>query len=150
MYYVLLASSSIYNPLVFLSGLFTFHALFYLYRPAKSTEMDVEGTVLLLSVFDHDVIGANDFAGMCVVACKDIPQLASPEASLTDPDAPQRKNLTLPLFRYTSETPVFAEMDARSHLGDAKAANFFKVNKNLLGHLSRLRHRSSSKNLPVK
>ena len=110
-------------------------------------EMDIEDTVLLLSVFDHDIVGANDFAGMCVVACKDIPQLVSSEASLIDPNAPQRKNITLPLFRYTSETPAFVEIDARSRLGDAKATSFFKVNKKLLGHLSQLRHRMSSRSL---
>ena len=122
----------------------------FLYSPATQTEMDVEGTVLLLSVFDHDIVGANDFAGMCVVSCKDLPQLVSPEASLTDPDAPQRKNLTLPLFRYTSETPAFVELDARARLGDDKATSFFKVNKKLLGHLSRLRHQLSTKSITVK
>lgn len=107
--------------------------------------MDKDGTVLLLSVFDHDVVGANDFAGMCVVACKDIPQLVSTERSFTDPNAPQRKNLTLPLFRISYETPAFAELDTRSHLGDAKAVNFFKMNKtlSLLGDLSHIRHRTS-------
>ena len=112
----------------------------FLYSPAKQAEIDVEGTVLLLSVFSHEVVGANDFAGMCVVACKDIPQLVSSEALPSDSDAPQRKNLTLPLFRYTSETPAFAELDARVREGDEKASNFFKVNKMLLGHLLRLRH----------
>lgn len=113
-------------------------------------EIDYEGTALVLSVFDHDIVGANDFAGMCVVACKDIPQLASTEASLTDPNAPQRVNLTLPLFRYTHETPAFAELDARARLGDDKASNFFKVNKKLLGQLSDLRHRLTSRSLSVK
>lgn len=112
--------------------------------------MEKDGTVLLLSVFDHDIVGANDFAGMCVVACKDIPQLASPEMSLVDPNAPQRKNLTLSLFRYTRETPAFVEMNARSRVGDSKACEFFKVNKKLLGHLSKLRQRLSNKNITVK
>ena len=116
--------------------------LFYhfLYSPAKQTEIDVEGTVLLLSVFGHEAVGTNYFAGMCVVACKDIPQLVSSEAMVSDPNAPQRKNLTLPLFRYTNETPAFAELDARVREGDEKASNFFKVNKMLLGPLLRLRH----------
>ena len=119
---------------------FFFFFFFFCNSPAKQTEIDVEGTVLLLSVFGHEAIGANDFAGMCVVACKDIPQLISSEAMPSDPDAPQRKNLTLPLFRYTSETPAFAELDARVREGDEKASNFFKVNKMLLGHLLHLRH----------
>ena len=121
-----------------------------LHSPAQQAEIDAEGAILLLSVFDHDIVGANDFAGMCVVACKDIPQLIPPEASLTDPNAPQRVNLTLPLFRYTQETPAFAELDARARLGDDMASEFFKVNKKLLGHLSHLRHRLSSRSLMAK
>lgn len=111
--------------------------------PARQTEINVDGAVLLLSVFDHDLVGSNDFAGMCVVACKDIPRMTSPQASLTDPNAPQRLNLTLPLFHYTAETPAFAELDSRAHLGDAKAVEFFKSEKslNLLGpSLHQLRH----------
>ena len=122
----------------------------FLHSPAQQTEIDFEGAILLLSVFDHDIVGANDFAGMCVVACKDIPQLVSSEASLTDPNAPQRMNLTLPLFRYTHETPAFVELDARARLRDDKASEFFKVNKKFLGHLSHIRHRLSSRSLSVK
>lgn len=98
-----------------------------------------------MTIFDYNVIGANEFTGMCVVDCKDIPQMASPQASLTDPNAPQRKNLTLPVFRYTSETPVFVEIDARARLGDDKANDFFKTckNTNLLGNLHQLRHNTS-------
>ena len=108
--------------------------------------MDIDGTVLLLSVFDHDLVGSNDFAGMCVVACKDIPRMASPQASFTDPNAPQRLNLTLPLFHYSKETSAFAELDARAHLGDSKANEFFKSDKslNLLGlSLHQIRRRTS-------
>lgn len=111
--------------------------------------MDIEGTVLLLSVFDSDVVGVYDFAGMCVVACKDIPQLLPSEASLTDPNTPQRKNLTLPLFRYTSATQL-SELHARANLGDSKANNFFKASKKLLGHLSLSWYHLSSKTLTMK
>ena len=118
----------------------------YVYcRPANQTEVDRNGTVLLLSVFDHDVFGTNDFAGMCVVACKDIPRLSSSQTSLTDPRATQRRNMTLPLFRCTKASLAFKEIDVRAHQGDAKANNFFKVckNQNFLGDLSLLRHRTS-------
>lgn len=117
----------------------------YTYRPAKQSEIDTEGTVLLLTVFDYNVIGFNEFVGMCAVACKDIPQMASPQASLSDPNAPQRKNFTLPIFRYTSETPVFLELDGRARMGDIKANEFFRTNKslNLLGNLHQLRHNTS-------
>ena len=122
--------------------------------PARETEVDVDGAVLLLSVFDHDLVGSNDFAGMCVVACKDIPRILSPQASLSNPNAPQRANLTLPLFHYSTPgvTPVFAELDNRAHLGDAKAIEFFKSDKysNLLGpslHQSRRHGRISVHNV---
>ena len=113
--------------------------------PAKQTEIDTEGTVLVLTVFDYNLIGANEFTGMCVVDCKDIPQMASPQASLTDPNVPQRKNLTLPVFRYTSVTPIFVEIDARARLGDDNANDFFKTsrNTNLLGNLHQLRQNAS-------
>ena len=118
---------------------------FYPCSPAKQEDIDTEGTALLLSVFDYNVIGANGFVGMCVVACKDIPQMVSTEASLTDPNSPQQINLTLPLFRYTNATPVFVELDARAGLEDDKAGDFFKTNKhlNLLGDLHQLRRYSS-------
>ena len=84
---------------------------------------------------------------MCVVDCKDIPRMASPEASLTDPSAAQQVNLSLPLFRYTTETPTFAELDARAGMGDQKASNFFKTAKqqNLLGNLHQIRRYATVK-----
>lgn len=106
----------------------------------------MDGAVLLLSVFDHDLVGSNDFAGMCVVACKNVPQMTSPHTSLTDPNAPQRLNLTLPLFHYSKATPAFVELDTRAHLGDSKANEFFKSDKclHLLGpSLHQVRRRSS-------
>ena len=99
--------------------------------------MNKEGAVLLLSVFHHSVIGSDEFAGMCVVACKDIPHFT--------PD-PQRKELTLPLFRYSTKTFALAELDARASWGDPKANSFFKLDsKKVLGDLPRFRSRSRSK-----
>ena len=94
--------------------------------------MDKDGTVLLLTIFDHDVIGSNDFAGMCVVACKSIPRLRSTKASF-DPATTQPKNLNLPLFQLTTKTAVLSELHTRSKLGDFKAIEFFKSNRKLLG-----------------
>lgn len=94
-----------------------------------------------MTVFDYNLIGYNKFVGMCVVACKDIPQLSSPESSLTDPSSAQQANLKLPLFRFTSETPAFVELDTRAGLGDEKANDFFKAHRyyDLLGDLHSVR-----------
>ena len=110
-------------------------------RPAKQHEVYADGTVLLLTVFNHNLIGHNQFIGMCVIACKDIPRLASPESSLTDPTSTQQVNLKLPLLRYTTETPTFLELDIRAGLGDEKANNFFKTHK--LGDLRSVRRYTS-------
>ena len=125
----------------------------YTFSPAKLKEVDTDGTVLLLTIFDYNLIGYNEFVGMCVVACKDIPRLASPEASLTDPSSAQQVNLKLPLFRFTAETPAFLELDTRAGLGDEKANDFFKAHKyyNLLGDLHSVRRYASvldAMNLP--
>lgn len=115
------------------------------YSPAKQSEMEVDGAVLVLSVFDHDMFGPNDFAGMCVVSCKEIPKMSSSHTSLTNPSGPQRKNLTLPLFHCSTESSVFTEIDTRAHLGDEKAIEFFKTNRtlNLLGSLPQSCRRTS-------
>lgn len=120
-----------------------FHHFFC--SPADESVMTMDGAILLLSVFDHDVVGTNDFAGMCVVACKDIPRLVSAEASLIDAEAPQPKNLTLPLFHYSQQTSAFAELDVRARLGDNQANDFFKLERtqHILGNLANLRRRGS-------
>ena len=120
------------------------HNVLY-FRPAKQQEVDADGTVLLLTVFDYNLIGYNEFVGMCAVACKDIPRLASPESSLTDPSSAQQANLKLPLLRYMTETPAFLELDIRAGLGDEKANDFFKTHKyyNLLGDLHAVRRYAS-------
>ena len=48
--------------------------------------------MLLLAVFDQDVI-EDDFAGVCVVRCKDIPRLGADDEqrAILEVDAPQRK-----------------------------------------------------------
>ena len=52
----------------------------------------MENTMLLLAVFDQDVI-KDDFAGVCVVPCKDIPRLGADDEqrSILEVDAPERK-----------------------------------------------------------
>lgn len=98
--------------------------------------MAVEGAILLLSIFDHSTIGSDQLAGMCVVACKDIPDSTS--------DVLQR-NMTLPLFRFIDMTFSFAEIEARVHFGDTKASHFKSSVKKLLSYLPRPRSTSRSR-----
>ena len=91
-------------------------------------------------MYDYDVIGSNDLAGLCVVACKDVPRLSGGTASLTDPNATERKNLTLPLF-HASETLALQELDDRHQLDDKEAAAFWKTYKKLLETTKFGRHR---------
>lgn len=57
--------------------------------------------MLLLAMFDQDKIGKDDFAGMCIVKCSDIPM------------GDERKVEHLPLFEY-SDTPAMEELVART------------------------------------
>ena len=63
----------------------------------KSDNMDTDGAMLLIAIFDYDKIGSNDLCGLCVIPCKCIPKLAS-RGSITKPTRPERKNYLLPLF----------------------------------------------------
>ena len=60
--------------------------------------MDVEGAMLLMAVFDYDMVGSNDLCGLCVIPCKRIPRLSG-KGSITRPTGPERKNYHLPLFK---------------------------------------------------
>ena len=92
--------------------------------------MNKEGAILLLAVYDHDLIGSNDFAGLCAIACKDIPQL-SHHPSVTDPNAPHAKNLILPLFT-PMETAVFQELEARRSMNDSDANELWKSQRKFM------------------
>ena len=52
--------------------------------------------MLLFTIFDWDLVKKDDFAGMCIVPCKDIPRLQGTDAEqqraiILEVDAPQRK-----------------------------------------------------------
>lgn len=102
------------------------------HRAADGQFLETEGAILLLSVFDHDIIRSNDFCGICVVPCKDIPFLSPAESAFSDPNATERRNLMLPLFKLKKSTVVLKELDARSDLSDQTASEFFKNNKHIL------------------
>ena len=109
---------------------FNIFCSFLPYRPAKESDMNKDGAILLLAVYDHDLIGSNDFAGLCAVACKDIPKLSN-RPSPTDPNAPHAKNLILPLFT-PLETAVFKELEARHSMNDPDAIEFWKSQRKLI------------------
>ena len=91
--------------------------------------MAVEGAVLLLTVYDYDMITANDFTGMSVVALNDVPG----HSSYKGPSSPELLNLTLPVFVLKEEDKIrsLLELINRAQKGDARALNFFKINKML-------------------
>ena len=99
--------------------------------------MGLEGSMVLLYLLDKHLKGKS-YVGMCVVACKDIPHLSqeSSKMSLSNPHAPQRRNLGLPLFQFSSDTPALTELVARTDFKDVNATKFMKMNELLLGHIS--------------
>ena len=106
------------------------HVALIHHRPAKENSLDENGAVLMLAIYDHDVIGSNDFAGLCVIAGKDIPRLSA-RTSTSDPDAVQKRNLILPLFT-PPETIAFRELEMRHHLNDSDATNFWKSQRKFM------------------
>ena len=93
--------------------------------------MTTKGGILLLTVLDHDIITADDFMGMCVVALDSVPGSTQ--------DSSQR-NRTLPLFVITedSKSRSLVELGNRMSRGDSRATSFFKVNKKIFGNLKKL------------
>ena len=106
----------------------------YAHRPAAKEPLQNPGTVLLLSVFNHDLFGPNTLCGICVVPCTDIPFLSPVSSAFDNPNATERKNLMLPLFQITESTIALKElrMRANSQAPDPKASEFLKTNKQIL------------------
>jgi len=74
----------------------------------------MSGSVLSLTVFNHDYIKKNEFCGMVVIDCAEIPRLPSGSSGIDDENAPQRKTFELPLVLDTT-TPALKELSERSH-----------------------------------
>ena len=115
------------------------HAHTHTHRPTTDEAMTTVGAVLFLSLFNHPVIGSDDFTAMCVIACKDIPYSTS--------DNTQRQNVILPLFQFIDLTYATAELEFRAEYGDAKASSLLKSNniKKALSFLPHPRSRSRSR-----
>lgn len=99
--------------------------------------MNSEGSLVLFYLLDKHLKARSHFA-MCAVPCRDIPKLSqtSLKMSLSDPIAPQRKNFSLPMFQFSSESLPLLELVARADSKDASAIRFMKMNELLLGNMS--------------
>lgn len=84
--------------------------------------------MLLFTVFDWDLVKKDDFAGMCIVPCRDMPRLQGTgaeqqRAMILEMNAPQRKVFRLSLFHPPGKaaSPIRAELESRAKLSDSKA-----------------------------
>lgn len=91
---------------------------------------------MLLSIFDHDVFASNDLCGVCVVPCEDIPILSPQRSAFDNPNAVEKNNLILPVFKIPADTIALNELSARAGVSDHKASEFLKENKHILADLS--------------
>ena len=109
--------------------------------------MEVKGTIVVLGAYDHDVLGKNNFMGICVVLCSDIPQISN-KSSLLDISSPKRKNLTLPLF-LLGESKALQELTIRHAQADREASNFLLTLNKICGKqtLTSMLSSSSLKNM---
>lgn len=107
-------------------------------RPAKEASLDKEGAVLILAVYDYDKLSANDYAGLCVVSCQEIPRLTSTKSSLLEDTGPEIKNFMLPLIHIQGSLPL-RELEARQATSDPDACSFSKCYKEFLADVPRKR-----------
>ena len=98
--------------------------------PAKPEDVAVQGSILLLTLYDYDLITADDFMGMCVVPLHTLPGVGPVATGRSS-----RQNLVLSLFQLSDSTKSRAasELTDRANKGDPRAVNFFKVNCKILG-----------------
>ena len=83
----------------------------------------MSGSCISLTVLDYDRFTKNDYCGMVVISCEEIPRLPDGFSGIDNDNAPQRKTYELPLVVNTA-TPALIELSRRSHqnppLGDTK------------------------------
>ena len=98
--------------------------------------MKSDGSLLIFYLLDKK-LKSKSHAGMCAVACRDIPHLyhTSLKRSISDPTAPQRRNFNHSLFQFSTETPALTELFARTDSKDVNAVRFTKMNELLLGNI---------------
>ena len=102
--------------------------LLHAHRPILQDETK-ESAILVLAVYDYDIVGKNDFMGICVIPWKDIPQISN-TASLLNESAAERRNLALPLF-HIEDSKALQELTQRHHFShDHEATAFTHLLKN--------------------
>ena len=106
----------------------------YVFRAASQESMELKGTIMVLGAYSHDVLGKDDFMGICVVLCNGIPQISN-KSSLLDEKSPRRRNLTLPLF-LAEDSKALQELTSRHALADSKATEFLHTLSNMYGKRS--------------
>ena len=76
-------------------------------------------------------------AGMCAVACREIPHLyhTSLKRSITDRTASQRRNFNLPLFSSPRRHQLSLSYFVRTDSKDVNAVRFMKMKELLLGNI---------------
>ena len=84
------------------------------FSKVKENLLDMSGSVLALTVYDHDYLSRDDFIGMVVIDGAEIPRLPGSISDIDDPNAPQRKTYELPLVVDTM-TPALRELAERNH-----------------------------------
>lgn len=78
----------------------------------KPSLFSTPGAVLTFSVYDVNTLKSDEFMGMAVIQCKDIPQLKTLTSDVQDPKSPQRMNAEFTLVRDT-KTPALMELKNR-------------------------------------
>ena len=117
-------------------------SILYVFRAASQESMELKGTIMVLGAYDHDVVGKDDFMGICVVLCNGIPQISN-RSSLLDDNCPRRRNLTLPLF-HPEDSKALQELTSRHALADSEATDFLHTLSNMCGKRSLMSMLSSS------
>ncbi len=67
--------------------------------------------------------------------CEDIPILSPVRSAFDNPNAVERRNLTLPLFKIPESTVALNELSTRANSSDHRATDFLKENKQILADL---------------
>ena len=120
-----------------------FHlCLFHFIRAASQESMELKGTIMVLVVYNSDILGKDDFIGMCAVLCNGIPQISN-RSSLLDDNSPRRRNLTFPLF-LAEDSKALQEFTSQHALADSEATDFLHTLSNMCDKRSLMSMLSSS------
>ncbi|KAL5473217.1 hypothetical protein EMCRGX_G027670 [Ephydatia muelleri] len=97
--------------------------------PAREELLGKAGIILVLGVYDYDMIGENGLMGLCVLPCSDVPLVGVASGTQEGSEQPlgQPKSFLLPLF-HVSESKVFQKLALRSeHSYHQEPLEFLKL-----------------------